>query len=158
MRRLELDAIIGAMLQSYEGISDLNFSVGKPLQVEAYGVLKTIEVDPAIDSLTPYQTESIALNIIGPNRRLLTDFLAHGSCDCSYAVEGARFRVNVFRQRGNFAVVMRKLQDVVPSIDALDLPKIMYDIAREKNGLVLVTGATGTGKTTTLAAILRYIN
>ena len=98
------------MLQSYDGISDLNFSVGRPLQVEAFGQLKPIAVDPPIDSLTPYQTENIALNIMGNNRRLIEHLLDAGSCDCGYQLgTQARFRVNIFRQQGRFSVVMRKL-------------------------------------------------
>ena len=159
MRSVELDAILGAMLQSYDGISDLNFSVGRPLQVEAFGQLKPIAVDPPIDSLTPYQTENIALNIIGNNRRLIDHLLDAGSCDCGYQLgTQARFRVNIFRQQGRFSVVMRKLNSLIPTLDSLDLPPIFGQIAREKTGLVLVTGATGSGKTTTLAAVLNEIN
>ena len=159
MRSVELDAILGAMLQSYDGISDLNFSVGRPLQVEAFGQLKPISVDPPIDSLTPYQTENIALNIMGNNRRLINHLLESGSCDCGYQLgTQARFRVNIFRQQGRFSVVMRKLNSVIPTLDSLGLPPIFAQIAREKTGLVLVTGATGSGKTTTLAAVLNEIN
>jgi len=159
MRRIELDAILGAMLQSYEGISDLNFSVGRPLQVEAYGDLKPIAVEPAIDALTAYQTEQIAMNIIGTNRRLLRELLMFGSCDCSYALQDqARFRVNIFKQRGNIAIVMRRLESNIPTMEQLGLPAIFKDIAGERTGLVLVTGATGSGKTTTLAAVLNEIN
>ena len=159
MRSVELDAILGAMLQSYDGISDLNFSVGRPLQVEAFGQLKPIAVDPPIDSLTPYQTENIALNIMGNNRRLIDHLLDAGSCDCGYQLgTQARFRVNIFRQQGRFSVVMRKLNSLIPTLDSLNLPPIFQQIAREKTGLVLVTGATGSGKTTTLAAVLNEIN
>ena len=159
MRSVELDAILGAMLQSYDGISDLNFSVGRPLQVEAFGQLKPIAVDPPIDSLTPYQTENIALNIMGNNRRLIEHLLESGSCDCGYQLgTQARFRVNIFRQQGRFSVVMRKLNSVIPTLDSLSLPDIFQAIAKEKTGLVLVTGATGSGKTTTLAGILNEIN
>ena len=159
MRRLELDAILGAMLQSYEGISDLNFSVGRPLQVEAYGQLRPLAVDPPIEALTPYQTESIALNIIGNNRRLLRELTMIGSCDCSYSLpDVARFRVNIFRQRSNLAIVMRKLESEIPSVESLGLPAVFADICKERTGLVLVTGATGSGKTTTLAAVLNEIN
>jgi twitching motility protein PilT len=159
MRSVELDAILGAMLQSYDGISDLNFSVGRPLQVEAFGVLKPIAVDPPIDALTPYQTENIALNLISNNRRLMKHLLDHGSCDSGYQLgDQARFRVNIFRQQGRFSVVMRKLNSVIPTLESLGLPIIFENICREKTGLVLVTGATGSGKTTTLAAILNEIN
>ncbi len=159
MRSVELDAILHAMLQSYDGISDLNFSVGRPLQVEAFGRLMPIRVDPPIEALTPYQTEQIALNILSNSRRNIRDLLQDGSCDCSYQLgQEARFRVNIFRQKGNYAVVMRKLNTDIPTVDHLALPTIFNDICREKTGLVLVTGATGSGKTTTLAAVLNEIN
>ena len=159
MRSVELDAILGAMLQSYDGISDLNFSVGRPLQVEAFGQLKSIAVDPPIDSLTAYQTENIALNILGNNRRLIQHLLENGSCDCGYQLgTQARFRVNIFRQQGRLSVVMRKLNSVIPTLDSLGLPPIFETICKERTGLVLVTGATGSGKTTTLAAVLNEIN
>ena len=147
------------MLKTYDGISDLNFSVGHPLQVEDFGELKPIYVDPPIDALTPYQTEQIALMLIQGNRRLLYDYLTGGSCDCSYWLKDeARFRVNIFRQQGHFSIVLRKLESEIPSIDSIALPPIFQEIAKEKTGLVLVTGSTGSGKTTTLAAILNEIN
>jgi twitching motility protein PilT len=159
MRIPDLDKILSAMLKTYAGISDLNFSVGHPLQVEDWGELKQVFVDPPIEALTPYQTEQIALSLMQGNRRLIYDYLTAGSCDCSYSLEGAaRFRVNIFRQQGHFSIVLRKLQDDVPTIESLGLPHIFNEIAQEKNGLILVTGATGSGKTTTLAALLNQIN
>jgi twitching motility protein PilT len=159
MRIPDLDKILSAMLKTYSGISDLNFSVGHPLQVEDWGELKQVFVDPPIEALTPYQTEQIALSLMQGNRRLIYDYLTAGSCDCSYSLEGAaRFRVNIFRQQGHFSIVLRKLQDDVPTIESLGLPHIFFQIAQEKNGLILVTGATGSGKTTTLAALLNQIN
>ncbi len=159
MRIPDLDKILSAMLQTYEGISDLNFSVGHPLQVEDFGELKPVFVDPPIDALTPYQTEQIALTLMQGNRRLIYDFLTGGSCDSSYSLhDQARFRVNIFRQQGNFSIVMRKLEGSVPTLQSLNLPPIFEEVAKEKTGLVLVTGATGSGKTTTLAAILNQIN
>src|ERR1043166_725214 len=159
MRIPDLDKILAAMLKTYDGISDLNFSVGHPMQVEDYGELKPVFVDPPIDALTPYQTEQIALTLMQGNRRLIYDYLTGGSCDCSYSLGNeARFRVNIFRQQGHFSIVLRKLQGDVPNIEALHLPSIFYEIAKEKTGLVLVTGATGSGKTTTLAALLNEIN
>ena len=159
MRLPDLDRILSAMLKTYEGISDLNFTVGHPLQVETFGELKPVFVDPPIETLTPYQTEQLALSLMQGNRRLIYDFLTAGSCDCSYGLDDeARFRVNIFRQQGNFSIVLRKLESAVPSIEKLGLPPIFAEIAREKTGLVLVTGATGSGKTTTLAAILNEIN
>jgi len=159
MRIPDLDKVLSAMLQTYEGISDLNFSVGHPLQVEDFGELKPVFVDPPIDALTPYQTEQIALALMQGNRRLIYDFLTGGSCDCSYSLnEEARFRVNIFRQQGHFSIVMRKLEGQVPTLKTLGLPTILEEVAKEKTGLILVTGATGSGKTTTLAAILNEIN
>lgn len=159
MRAPDLDRILSAMLHTYDGISDLNFSVGRPVQVEDFGELKPVFVDPPIERLTPYQTEQIALALMQGNRRLMRDYLLEGSCDCSYALsDEARFRVNIFRQQGHFSIVMRKLQAVIPTLESLKLPPIFGEIAREKNGLVLVTGATGSGKTTTLAAVLNEIN
>jgi twitching motility protein PilT len=159
MRLPELDKILSAMLKTYDGISDLNFSVGHPLQVEDYGELKPVFVDPPIEALTYYQTEQIALTLMQGNRRLIYDYLTIGSCDCSYSLqEEARFRVNIFRQQGHFSVVLRKLEGKVPNIDSIQLPPILREVAKEKTGLVLVTGATGSGKTTTLAALLNEIN
>jgi len=159
MRAPDLDRILSAMLKTYDGISDLIFSVGHPLQVEDYGELKPVFVDPPIERLTPYQTERLALTILQGNRRLMRTYLIEGSCDCSYALsEQARFRVNIFRQQGNFAIVMRKLQAIVPTLQNLGLPPIFSEIAKEKTGLVILTGATGSGKTTTLAALLHEIN
>ncbi len=159
MRIPELDKILSAMLATYDGISDLNFSVGHPLQVEDFGELKPVFVDPPIEALTPYQTEQIALTLMQGNRRLIFDYLSGGSCDCSYSLnEEARFRVNIFRQQGHFSIVLRKLEGTVPTITSLGLPRVLEEIAKEKTGLVLLTGATGSGKTTTLAALLNEIN
>jgi twitching motility protein PilT len=159
MRTPDLDKILSAMLKTYDGISDLNFSVGYPLQVEDFGVLKPVYVDPPIEALTPYQTEQIALTLMQGNRRLIYDYLTAGSCDLSYSLaEEARFRVSIFRQQGHISVVLRKLEGKVPTIESLGLPQILREVAKEKTGLVLVTGATGSGKTTTLAGILHEIN
>ncbi len=159
MRIPDLDRILSAMLRTYDGISDLNFSVGHPLQVEDFGELKPVYVDPPIEALTPYQTEQLALSLMQGNRRLIYDYLTQGSCDCSYSLgDEARFRVNIFRQQGHFSIVLRKLEGVIPSIESIGLPSIFGEIAKEKTGLVLVTGATGSGKTTTLAALLNEIN
>jgi len=160
MRQPELDAVLGAMLDTHPGISDLVFSVGRPLQVESFGELKEAVISqPMIRKLTRYQTELVALTLIGSQRHLLQDLVTRGACDCSYQLlDRARFRVNIFRQRGNFAIVMRKAQSEMPSLTSLGLTPIFRDMAKEKNGLILVTGATGSGKTTTLSAILNEIN
>src|SRR5450432_972933 len=154
MRAPDLDRILSAMLQTYSGISDLNISVGHPLQVEDFGELKPVIVDPPVERLTPFQTEQLAMTLMQGNRRLMYDYLTGGSCDCSYALnDQARFRVNIFRQQGHFSIVLRKLSAEVPTLQSLELPSVFKEIAREKTGLVLVTGATGSGKTTSLAAL-----
>jgi twitching motility protein PilT len=159
MRRNELDHLLGVMLASQKDVSDLNFTVDKPLQVEAYGELVPVECDPPLLSLTPYQTEMIAMNLIGGNPRLTDDLLRTGSCDLSYTLAGqARFRVNVFSQRGNYSVVLRKLNTQIPTLEDLNMPPIFHQVAKEKTGLILVTGATGSGKSTTLAGLLNQIN
>jgi len=159
MRRHELDYILARMLDYHQEVSDLNFTVDKPLQVESFGQLVPIEIDPSVEKLTPFQTEMIALNLIGGNRRLTEELLRTGSCDSSYSLSGkARFRVNIFSQRGYFSIVLRKLNTQIPTLDDLHMPEIFHQVAKEKTGLVLVTGATGSGKTTTLAALLNEIN
>ncbi len=159
MRRPELDQMLTTMLASQPEVSDLNFTVDRPPQVEAYGDLKPVIIDPPIEKLTPFQIETIALNIIGDNLWHIEDLLRHGSCDASYALsDKARFRVNIFSQRGNYSIVCRQLNAVIPTLEQLKFPPILKEIPREKTGLVLVTGATGSGKSTTLAAILNEIN
>jgi twitching motility protein PilT len=159
MRRPELDQILTAMLATQQEVSDLLFTVDRPLQVECYGELKPVDFDPPIPGLTPYQTEMIALNLIGDNVPHIESLLRHGSCDAAYALsEKARFRVNIFSQRGNYSIVCRQLNTVIPTLEKLKLPDILKAIPKEKTGLVLVTGATGSGKSTTLAAILNEIN
>ena len=159
MRRPELDQVLTTMLASQPEISDLLFTVDRPPQVEAYGELKPVVLDPPIEKLTPFQTETIALNIIGDNLWQIEDLLRHGSCDASYALsDKARFRANVFAQRGNYSIVCRQLNATIPTLDQLKFPEIFKEIPKEKTGLVLVTGATGSGKSTTLAAILNEIN
>jgi twitching motility protein PilT len=159
MTKAELDYILGTMLDSQKNVSDLNITVDKPLQVESSGELVGVTIEPPVDKLTPFQTETIALNIINRNRRLTEDLIKSGSCDSSYALgQKARFRVNIFTQRGHYTIILRRLSTDIPSVDQLNLPPIFHTIAKEKTGLVLVTGATGSGKSTTLAALLNELN
>src|SRR5438034_10343259 len=159
MTKAELDYILATMLDSNKNVSDLNITVDKPLQVEASGELVAVAIEPSVEKLTPFQTETIALNIINRNRRLTGDLIRSGSCDCSYSLgQKARFRVNIFTQRGHYTTILRKLSTEIPSVDQLNLPPVFHTIAREKTGLVLVTGATGSGKSTTLAALLNELN
>jgi twitching motility protein PilT len=169
MRRSELDYVLSTMLgldrqtdtvvKRRTEVSDLNFTVDRPLQVEQNGELVPVACNPAIDHLTPYQTEMIALNLISGNLRLTEDLIRSGSCDSSYSVaDKLRFRVNIFSQRGKYSIVIRKLNTEIPSLAQLNMPHIFLDVTKEKTGLVLVTGATGSGKSTTLAAMLHEIN
>ena len=159
MRRNELDYLLGAMLDSQREVSDLLFTVDRPLQVESEGRLCPVPCQPPLERLTPYHTEMVALNLIGGNPRLLDDLLRNGSCDTSYTLlDRARFRVNIFSQRGNYSIVLRQLNTRIPRLSDLKMPDVFQQVAREKTGLILVTGATGSGKSTTLAALLEEIN
>jgi len=159
MRKSEIDDLLSTMLESHDNVSDLNVTVDRPLQVEASGELVSVPVDPTIDNLTPFQTEIFALNIINGDRRLTEHLIATGSCDTSYYLPGkARFRVNIFSQRSNMSIVLRKLETNIPTIESLKLPDAFKKMPAEKNGLILITGATGSGKTTSLAALLNEIN
>lgn len=159
MRKQEIDFILGKMLDSQGDVSDLNITMGKPFQVEASGQLMGVELDPPFRKLTPFQSEIFAMNLINQDRRLTETLIAEGSCDSSYELPGkARFLVNIFAQRGNYSVVLRKLETRIPTCEDLNLPEAFYKMAEEKNGIILVTGATGSGKSTSLAAVLDRIN
>jgi twitching motility protein PilT len=159
MRKREIDHFLRKMLDYHENVSDLVVTVDRPFQVEHDGVLEAVPMDVPIDNLTPFQSEIFALNLVGGDRRHLEALLNEGSCDLSYHLAGkARFRVNVFSQRGYYSVVMRKLETQIPSIEDLKLPAIFKKMAEEKNGIIFVTGATGSGKSTSLAAILNEVN
>ena len=159
MKKQEIDHILVRMLDYHRDVSDLNFTVGKPMQVESAGELIPVDIKPAFKALTPFQNEILAMNLINQDRRLTESLLTTGSCDLSYSLPGkARFRVNIFSQGGNISIVLRKLESKIPTIEERTLPKTMYQISLEKNGLVFVTGATGSGKTTSLAAVLDQIN
>ncbi len=159
MRKQQIDYILNSMLDSYDGVSDLNMTVDKPFQVESSGQLKPVPLKPAISRITPFQAEIFALNLIGGDRRLTKTLLTEGSCDSSYQLAGkARFRVNIFSQKGYYSVVMRQLATKIPTIQDLNLPEAFSKMTAEKNGIILVTGATGSGKSTSLAAVLNEIN
>ncbi len=159
MKPQELDYILTTMLKAYDNVSDLNFTVDKPCQVESSGQLKPVLLEPLPKKLTAFQTEAIALNLIKGDRRLIKNLLMEGSCDISYQLAGkARFRVNIFSQRGCYSIVMRQLSTRVPTLKEMGLPPAFSKMAQERNGIVLVTGATGSGKSTSLAAVLNEIN
>ena len=159
MRIQEVDYILGKMLDAHNNVSDLNITVGRPFQVESAGQLVPVEMDPLFEKLTPFQTETFALNLIKQDRRLTENLLAQGSCDLSYELPGrARFRVNIFSQRGSYSIVLRKLESKIPTFEGMNLPETFRKMAEEKNGIIFVTGATGSGKSTSLAALLNEIN
>ncbi len=159
MRKREIDHFLRKMLDFHENVSDLVITVDRPFQVESDGDLIPVPMDVPINNLTPFQTETFALNLLAGDRRKIESLLTEGSCDLSYHLAGkARFRVNIFSQRGFYSVVMRKLETRIPSIEDLKLPTIFKTMAEEKNGIIFVTGATGSGKSTSLAAILNEVN
>src|SRR3979490_700470 len=138
MRRNELDYILTTMLESHKDVSDIVFTVDRPLQVEVSGQLLPVAVQPPIEKLTPFQTELIALNLLGGSPRLTDDLIRIGSCDSSYSLgERARFRINLFSQRGHYSIVLRKLNAQIPTLVDLNLPELILQAAKEKTGLVL---------------------
>jgi twitching motility protein PilT len=148
-------ALLSVMLRSAPKISDLFFSPGKPPIVEVNGHLLSI----GSRALTPDDTRQIAAELIANNKHALDNLREHGSCDVSYSLAGAsRFRVNVFMQRGTCVIVMRVIPGKIPSFEELNLPAELQNIAGLRNGIVLVTGPTGSGKSSTLAAIIDLIN
>ncbi len=159
MKQQDIDYILTSMLDSHKDISDLNITVGKPPQVESSGELKAVDLGFPLPEITPFQAEIFALNLIRGDRRLMRDLIEEGSCDVSYELHGkARFRINIFSQGNHYSTVLRKLEDKVPTCEELGLPKVFHEIPGERNGFVLFVGATGTGKTTSLAAVLDEIN
>lgn len=159
MNQTEIDYWITTMLESYADVSDLNITVGRPLQVETNGLLASVPVKPSVQEITPFQAEVFALNLIGGDKRMLSELVTRGSCDLSYELaHKARFRVNLFSQQGNISTVLRKLETTIPTIEGLKLPAAFHEIAEEKSGFVLITGATGSGKSTSLATLLNKIN
>jgi len=158
MAFFDLDPLLEAMLDAAPGISDLNLSVGRPPQVEVDGHLQAVGF-AGIERLLPYQTELIAMRLVGGKRDLVDKLARTGSVDLSYSLSRrTRFRVNVFSQRGTYSIVLRVIPNKIPTIEELGLPAQLNDITRERNGIVLVTGPTGSGKSTTLAGIINRMN
>jgi len=146
------------MLRAHEHVSDLIFSPGRFPQVEVHGQLIAVQ-GTGINSLSPDDTRRIASDLIGNNKQAITVLREQGSCDVSYGVPGvARFRVNVFIQRGSCAVVMRVIPGKLPAFSALGLPPELGEVASLRDGIVLVTGPRGSGKSSTMAALLDLIN
>jgi len=155
---LNLARVLQQMLAVSDKVSDLIFSPGRPPQIELISKLQPVAI-PGLDKLTPAQTLGIAKIIIGDNaaaNELLDKF---GSADLSFSVPGmCRFRVNIFKQRGTHAIVMRVIPPRPPRFEDFNLPKQLLEIVELKNGIVLVTGPTGSGKSSTLAAVVDLIN
>jgi twitching motility protein PilT len=154
--QIPTSALIGAMFKFNARVSDLIISPFRPPQVELGGQLVAV---PGLPVLTAQDTARVAVDLIGTNKRAAEFLTKDGACDTSYSIpDMARFRVNIFRQRGTYAIVMRIIPMGIPSFDDLKLPPQLKDIIGLKNGVVLVTGPTGSGKSSTLAAIIRLIN
>src|SRR5205085_2285728 len=158
MKNFNLDAILEAMLKMSDRVSDLNFSVGRAPQVEIDGQLVPINF-PGLPKLTPYQTEMIAMYMLRGDRELTRTLMTNGSVDLSYSIpQKTRFRVNIFTQRGTYAIVLRVIPDGIPSLEGLKLPQELFNVPKLKNGIVLVTGPTASGKSTTPPATINQTN
>src|SRR2546430_2332521 len=158
MSFFDLPPIIERMLLVSDKISDLNFSVGQVPKVEINGKLTPVQ-PLGLQKLTPYQTEIIAMTLLEENPEAAERLVETGTADLSYSLPSrARFRCNIFQQRGVYSIVMRVIPTDIPSLASLHLPTQLAEIAELRNGLVLMTGPTGSGKSSTLAAIIDIIN
>jgi twitching motility protein PilT len=158
MAYFDLDPLLETMLDAAPGISDLNLSVGRPPQVEVDGALRPVSY-AGIERLLPYQTELIAMRLLAGRRDTAEKLIKTGSTDLSYSIpQRTRFRVNIFSQRGSYSIVLRVIPNKIPTVEELGIPPQLNEIPKERNGIVLVTGPTGSGKSTTLAAIINKIN
>ncbi|HET8669655.1 MAG TPA: PilT/PilU family type 4a pilus ATPase [Candidatus Saccharimonadales bacterium] len=158
MSTINFSQVVQQMLAVSNKISDLIFSPGRPPQVELIGKLTPVQIQ-GMEMLTPAHTTAISKALIGSNKMAEDSLEKNGSADLSFSLPGlSRFRVNIFKQRGTYAIVMRVVPNEIPSFEELNLPPVLKDIAELKNGIVLVTGPTGSGKSSTLAAIIDLIN
>lgn len=158
MSTINFSQVVQQMLSVSNKISDLIFSPGRPPQVELIGKLTPVNIQ-GMEMLTPAHTAGIAKALIGSNKAAEKSLEENGSADISFSLPGlSRFRVNIFMQRGTHAIVMRVVPDSIPSFEDLGLPPVLGEIANMKNGIVLLTGPTGSGKSSTLAAIIDLIN
>jgi len=157
-RTIHTAQLVAAMLKSNSHVSDLIFSPGRAPQIEVSGQLMELKFK-GLECLSSQDTQSIANDIMGKNETPVRKLEQDGSADLSYGVSGAgRFRVNIFKQRGSCAIVMRVVPDKIPGFEELNLPEVLKEIVDLRNGVVLVTGPTGSGKSSTLAAILDKMN
>ena len=157
-RVIDTPKLVTAMLKGHSQTSDLLFSPGRAPQIEVNGQLVEMKFK-SLECLTPADTKQVAYDLMQGNESPIRQLETQGSADLSYGLSGlARFRVNIFRQRGSHAVVMRVIPDKIPGFDELKLPQQLGEIAELRNGIVLVTGPTGSGKSSTLAAVIDRIN
>ncbi|MBV9572820.1 MAG: PilT/PilU family type 4a pilus ATPase [Acidobacteriales bacterium] len=146
------------MLAAHEQTSDLIFSPNRLPQIEVHGQLHDLQVQ-GMPPMSADDTRRIGSSLIGSNKQAISTLREKGSCDVSYGLPGiARFRVHVFIQRGSCAVVMRVIPTATPDFEVLGLPAALEEVAALRDGIVLVTGAQGAGKSSTLAALLDLIN
>ena len=158
MPYFDLDPLLETMLDAAPGLSDLNLSVGRPPQVEVDGALRPVSY-AGIERLMPYHTELAAMRLLAGKRDAAEKLVKTGSTDLSYSlVRRTRFRVNIFAQRGTYCIVLRVIPAKIPTVEELGIPPQLNEITKERNGIVLVTGPTGSGKSTTLAAIINKMN
>lgn len=158
MSTINFSQVVQGMLSVSDKISDLIFSPGRPPQVELIGKLTPVSL-PGMEMLTPAHTDAIAKALIGGNKSAQESLEKYGSADLSFSLTGlSRFRVNIFKQRGTHAIVMRVVPNDIPSFEQLGIPSVLKEVAELKNGIVLLTGPTGSGKSSTLAAIIDVIN
>ena len=158
MSLLDVAPIIEQMLLVSDKVSDLNFSTGQKPQVEINGSLYSVS-PLGIEKLSPFQTEMIAMAILRDNAEAATQLARYGTADLSYSLPSrSRFRVNIFQQRGSYSIVMRVIPHEIPSFGSLNLPRSLAEICDLRNGIILLTGPTGSGKSSTLAAIIDHIN
>lgn len=158
MLKAYLDYLLLKVVEQEPDLSDIILTPFVPIKAAVFGEVKDVNI-AEVDKLTPFQIEAMAMAMIGSSYHHYPVLQTTGACDFSYVLPNRiRFRVNVFYQKGSLAVVMRKLAPGIPTIEELKLPKVFYDLARERFGLILVTGGTGTGKSTSLAAVINEIN
>ena len=158
MSTINFSQVVQMMLSVSDKISDLIFSPGRPPQVELIGKLTPVAI-PGMEMLTPAHTAGISKALISNNKNAEESLEKYGSADLSFSLTGlSRFRVNIFKQRGTVAIVMRVVPNEVPSFADLGIPQVLKEVVELKNGIVLVTGPTGSGKSSTLAAIIDLIN
>ena len=159
MTRQDFDALMARLVAVQPKVSDVIITSGRAVQAEVDGALADVDLGPEFARLTPAQTKLMAAALMDNSARLIKTLGAKGSCDLSYALPGkARFRVNIFSQRGTLAAILRRLPTGIPTMEDLGLPEAFREMAKEKYGLILVTGGTGSGKSNSLAALVDAVN